>query len=137
MKYVLDTNMVRAVMGSTPQLVQRLSELRVLDVGLPQPVVAEIAVGVALLPRSRKKKLLRAAFDDVLRTFPRSAWTDEVSEAFGELKAFAYSQGRPIEDFDIAIAAHAVVEGAVLVTANVRHFARFPDLAIENWLEPH
>ncbi len=39
-----------------------------------------------------------------------------------------------IDDFDIAIAAHALVEGAVVATDNVRHFERVPGLQVENWL---
>ena len=42
--------------------------------------------------------------------------------------------GTPIGDFDEMIAAHALSIGAVLVTDNVRYFARVEGLALENWL---
>ena len=38
-----------------------------------------------------------------------------------------------IEDFDAAVAAHAVAMGCVLVTANVKHMMRVPGLEIEDW----
>lgn len=38
-----------------------------------------------------------------------------------------------IEDFDAAIAAHAVAAGATLVTADTAHMARVPGLRIEDW----
>jgi tRNA(fMet)-specific endonuclease VapC len=34
---------------------------------------------------------------------------------------------------DTLIAAHAVTLKVVLVTNNVRHFARVPGLSVENW----
>jgi tRNA(fMet)-specific endonuclease VapC len=38
-----------------------------------------------------------------------------------------------LEDFDVAVAAHAMSSGAVLVTANLRHLERIPGLKIEDW----
>jgi tRNA(fMet)-specific endonuclease VapC len=42
-------------------------------------------------------------------------------------------RGERIEDFDAAVAAHAIAEGAVLVTANLKHLARVPELEVEDW----
>lgn len=39
----------------------------------------------------------------------------------------------PIEDFDVAVAAHAVAYRAVLVTAKVRHMSRIAGLVVEDW----
>ena len=38
-----------------------------------------------------------------------------------------------VEDFDAAIAAHALAIGATLVTADVDHMNRVPGLKVENW----
>jgi predicted nucleic acid-binding protein len=61
------------------------------------------------------------------------SWTDEVSEAFGRIKAALQRTGRTIDDFDVAIAAHAVAAGGSLVTFNTRHMARIPTLSLEDW----
>ena len=63
----------------------------------------------------------------------RSPWTDAVSEQFGEIKATLERRGTRIEGFDAAIAAHALAEGAVLVTANLKHLTRVPGLTVEDW----
>jgi tRNA(fMet)-specific endonuclease VapC len=42
-------------------------------------------------------------------------------------------RGTRIEDFDAAIAAHALASGAKLVTSNLDHMARVPGLQIEDW----
>jgi len=65
----------------------------------------------------------------------RVEWSDKVSQAFGTIKATLERRGERIEDFDAAVAAHAIAEGAVLVTANLKHMMRVPDLEIEDWLE--
>jgi tRNA(fMet)-specific endonuclease VapC len=46
------------------------------------------------------------------------------------------SLGTPIGNNDAAIAGHALVSNAVLVTDNVREFERVPGLRIEDWTIP-
>ena len=112
----------------------RLEGLRVGEVLVPQPVLAEIAFGLERLGRSRRQRNLRRAYETFCSLLARSTWDDRVSETYGQLKARLVSQGSVIEDFDVAIAAHALVEGAVLATENVRHFERVPGLQVESWL---
>jgi tRNA(fMet)-specific endonuclease VapC len=134
MKYVLDTNTVSAIMKSESVVLDRLKRANRRDVLLPQPVVAELAYGIARLPKSRRRQLLEERFDVIAGTFERVAWTDAVSTAFGDIKAFLERKGRRIEDFDVAIAAHALTSDATLVTGNVKHMTGVPDLVLEDWL---
>ena len=136
MKYVLDTNTVSAVMRSDAGVLKRLKESNRRDVLVPHPVVAEIAYGIARLPRSKRRHLREERFGVIAETFQRIEWTDAVSTAFGDIKARLERKGRTIEDFDAAIAAHAVANAATLVSANVKHMAGVPDLLLEDWLSP-
>lgn len=102
----------------------------------PQPVVAEIAYGIARLPRSRRRDALQERFDLLRAELARAPWTDAVSEQFGIVKAALERRGERIEDFDAAIAAHALAEKAVLVTANLDHMVRVPGLTVEDWAGP-
>jgi len=43
-------------------------------------------------------------------------------------------QGTPIGPLDTLIAAHALSLGAVLVTNNLKEFARVDGLQLENWV---
>ena len=137
MKYLLDTNVFSAFMAGTASLEARLEGLRVGDILVPQPVIAEIAAGIERLPRSKRERTLRQAFERVGELFVRSPWTDEVSHTYGRIKARLLARGAAIEDFDIAIAAHALVERATVATDNTRHFERVPGLEVENWLRGH
>ena len=90
-----------------------------MDVLLPHPVVAEIAYGIARLPRSKRQRLLEERFGAITGTFrAKSNGPNEVSTAFGEIKALLERRKRRIEDFDAAIAAHAIANEATLVSAN-------------------
>lgn len=136
MKYVLDTNAVSFLMKGDANVIAHLKRVARGDVGMPQPVVSEIAYGIQRLAKSKRKDLLARRFEMVRSEIGRVAWTDEVSEAFGAIKATLERKGERIEDFDAAVAAHAVAEGSVLVTANLKHLARVPGLHVEDWSQP-
>ncbi|MEK6607107.1 MAG: type II toxin-antitoxin system VapC family toxin [Myxococcota bacterium] len=130
---MLDTNAVSALMRGNAAVLARLQRAGKSEVGVPQPVLAEIAYGIERLPRSRRKDWLRRRFDSIREELPRSPWTDDVSERFGEIKAKLARTGRPIEDFDAAVAAHALASGAVLVTADAAHMSRVVGLETADW----
>jgi len=131
--YVLDTNAVSALMKGTPAVVERLAATAPAEVAIPQPVLAELAFGIERLPRSKRRTSLQARFDLVSAELPRAEWTDAVSQAFGRIKAMLERRGTRIEDFDAAIAAHALSLEATLVTANLDHMVRVPGLRVEDW----
>jgi tRNA(fMet)-specific endonuclease VapC len=131
--YVLDTNAVSALMKGTPAVVERLAATAPAEVAIPQPVLAEIAFGIERLPRSKRRTSLQARFDLVSAELPRAEWTDAVSQAFGRIKAMLERRGTRNEDFDAAIAAHALSLEATLVTADLDHMVRVPGLRVEDW----
>ena len=133
MTYVLDTNAVSALMKGNPAVVERLAATTPTEVTIPQPVLAEIVFGIERLPRSKRRTLLQARFDLVSAELPRAEWTDAVSRMFGRIKATLERRGTRIEDFDAAIAAHALALEATLVTANLDHMIRVPGLRVEDW----
>lgn len=136
MKFVLDTNAVSALMKGDALVVEKLGRKNRSDVSVPHPALAEIAYGIERLPPSKRRTMLQERFELVQMEIARSDWTDEVSGAFGRIKATLERQGRRIEDFDAAIAAHALARGATLVTANLDDMARVPGLLVEDWASP-
>ena len=55
---------------------------------------------------------------------------DAIAERFAEIRAHLRSRGQPIPDFDIVIAATALHYDLTLLTFDVRHFSRVPDLRV-------
>lgn len=133
MKYVLDTNTVSDLMRGEPAVVAALVRLPRIDVLLPQPVNAEIEYGLARLPSSRRKTRLRERWNVLREELHRAPWTDETSRAFSLLKAELEHVGLRLEDFSLAVAAHALAQGATLVTDDVDHLGRVKGLKVVSW----
>jgi len=136
MKYILDTNAVSALMKGDERLLARLEQVSWEAVAVPQPVFAEVAYGIERLPKSKRRETLRNKFETLRSVLARAAWSEGVTDAFGNIKATLERRGQRIEDFDVAIAAHAAGENATLVTANVADMSRIPGLQWEDWSAP-
>lgn len=132
MTYLLDTNAFSALMKGNPAVVARLRAVAKQNVSIPQPVLAEVAYGLARLPRSKRREALAKRFALLRDELVHATWTDDVSETFGATKALLERRGTRLEDFDVAIAAHALSTGAVLVTADTDHLS-VPGLVVEDW----
>lgn len=133
MKYLLDTSTMSFLMRGEPSVRDRLMSHARTDVFVCQPVIAEIEYGLARLPRSARRTRLRARFDLFLEELACAPWTDDVSRAFGTIKTDLERRGVRLEDFDVAVAAHALAIGATVVTDNVKHTSRVRGLVVENW----
>ena len=131
--YILDSNAVSALMKSHAAVVERLAGTAPADVAIPQPVLAELAFGIERLPQSKRRAALQARFELICSELSRAEWTDAVSQAYGRIKASLERRGVRIEDFDAAIAAHALAADATLVTANLGQMTRVPGLRVEDW----
>jgi tRNA(fMet)-specific endonuclease VapC len=134
--YVLDTNIVSFLMRGNALVAGRIQSKERSEVLIPQPAIAEIEYGLSRLPNSARRRKLRRIFDVVQAELRRAEWTDLVSRAFGEIKADLERRGVRLEDFDVAMAAHARALEATLVTDNVADLKRIPGLLVENWREP-
>lgn len=134
MKIVLDTNAVSALMRGDAAILARLAALAKSDVFVPHPVLAEIEYGLARMPKSRRRASLRATFELVREELQRAPWTDEVDVHFGVAKAELERRGTRLEDFDLAIAAHALALDAVLFTDDTALMGRISGLVVETWV---
>jgi len=135
---ILDTNVLSALMQSS-------TETRVVDWLDRQPpesiwvtsiTVFESRLGLALLPRGRRRERLQAAFDRLLEED-----LDNRVLAFGAAEAAAAATlaaerqraGRPVDMRDTQIAGIAVARRAGLATRNVRHFNDLSVPVINPW----
>ena len=56
-------------------------------------------------------------------------------ERYGVLKSQLEQSGMRIDDFDLLIGATALQHRMTLVTHNIKHLARIPQIQIEDWEE--
>lgn len=75
--------------------------------------------------------------DRVLPAVTVLPFDGSVAQVYGRLAADLADHGRPLADADLQIAATALHHGLELVTGNLRHFGRIPDLRIRPLRPPH
>ncbi|MFA7667377.1 MAG: type II toxin-antitoxin system VapC family toxin [Burkholderiaceae bacterium] len=130
---ILDTNTVSDYLRGEPQVVSRLQALEPGGAGIPAIVEYELRYGFARLPlqaRQRQDSLLA-----VLRALGGLPFDSVCAEHAATIRAELEVAGTPIGPHDVLIAATARRYGGVLVTRNVREFARVPGLRLQNWHE--
>jgi predicted nucleic acid-binding protein len=71
-----------------------------------------------------------AAFTRVLGWIAVLGLDEEVMREFARIRGALRLVGQPIGDADVLIAATAIHHDLVLVTHNVRHYERIPDLKL-------
>ena len=132
--YLFDTDILSNLLSKrpSPRLLTRLTEVPAEQQFTSTITVGEIYYGVCrsaraadFLPRLEETVWPRVQ----ILPFDRPA-----AEAYGKLRATLERLGRPLPDPDLMIAAIALVRRLTLVTGNVRHFVRVPELQVENWL---
>jgi tRNA(fMet)-specific endonuclease VapC len=134
-RFLLDTSTVSEPMKKLPNPdVLRKLERNAHEAAIAAPVWHELHYGCRLLPPGKRRSALEAYLVEViLVSFPILPY-DEVAAAWHASERARLEQAGVAAPFvDGQIAAIAKVHGLVLVTMNVRDFARFEGLEVENW----
>ncbi len=134
-RYLLDTSIVSSPISKLPnaQIVQRL-EANGHECAIAAPVWHELTYGCRRLPRGKRRLALETYLNEVvLASFPVLAYDENAAHWHGLERARLEALGRPIPYVDGQIAAIASVNDLALVTVNVKDFARFKGLSVENW----
>jgi tRNA(fMet)-specific endonuclease VapC len=129
--YLLDTNTcIYYLNAADPDLVER-----VLRAGPGALAVSALTVGELHLgaERSSRREANRARLSIFFHELAVLAFDQRCGEHFGRLKADLLGRGRPIPDFDIAIAATAIANGCTLVSTD-GHMEEVQGLLLENWI---
>lgn len=128
---LLDTNICIYIINAKPAAVlQRFRQYRTGEIGMCSVVAAELAYGVAKSGSIRNRQALEM-FLAPLAILP---FDEPAVWAYGELRAELERKGQMIGSLDTLIAAHALSQGALLVTNNTDEFARVPGLQLANWV---
>lgn len=132
--YLLDTNALsRLTRGIDRTLAEKVAR-HIDDCVLSAVAWYELEYGAARSPAPAKSDA-RLALLRTIFPFVRSFDEDAAGEA-AAVRAYLESlrpNAQPIGPHDVLLAGHALALGAVLVTNNVREFARVPRLAVEDW----
>ena len=137
LRYLLDTNIVSAPISQKPKaaIIRRL-ETSGSECAIPAPVWHELTYGWRRLPAGKRRVAIEAYLEEVVRaSFPILSYDEGAAAWHGQERARLETIGRPAPYVDGQIAAIAHVNDLTLVTANVKDFALFKDLRVENWTQ--
>jgi tRNA(fMet)-specific endonuclease VapC len=134
MRYMLDTNiLIYLIKNKPPSIAERINSLPA-DAQLCMSffTYAELLKGAE---RSTKKAEVLRQIDQLTRTVKvefsaDASLCEHYAEQFPRLK----EAGTPIGANYLWIASHALAQGAILVTNNVREFERVLEFKVENWV---
>jgi tRNA(fMet)-specific endonuclease VapC len=131
MQYLLDTDIVsfflRGRLASAERLIDAIGS-RV--AGISACTRGEILKGIHDKPEATRIAERVWQFLTVVETLP---WDSAAADVYGRVAAQTKGKDQTIGRFDEMIAAHALSLNRIVVTNNLRHFERIPDLPIMVW----
>ena len=132
--YCFDTDVMSAVLGRKPplHLIRRLASLPAERQLTTAITVGELLYGSAKRNSAQLTARVRAVILSAAEVLP---FDEFAAQVYGSLRADLESQGRRLAEPDLRIASIVLSRDLTLVTGNVRHFARVPELRVENWLK--
>lgn len=135
---VIDTNVLSALMREVPErpVVEWLDRQAAESIWITSITLFEARLGLALLPKGRRRKALESAFDKLLVEDLEGRVLDfdqPAAEAAAQLAAGRQRAGHTIDMRDTQIAGIVVARRAELATRHVRHFSDLNVDVINPW----
>ncbi|MGI8553361.1 MAG: type II toxin-antitoxin system VapC family toxin [Dehalococcoidia bacterium] len=127
MPYLLDSDWVIQALGGRSPAVTELRRLVPAQVSISLVTIGEVYEGAFDSPNPRAH--LRA-FGRFWQYYRVLTLTDPIMEQFAKLRALLRRRGEIIPDFDLLLAATALQYDLTMLTFNLRHFQRIPDLKL-------
>ncbi len=131
--YCFDTDILSAVIRRDPPLalIRRLAQTPPEQQFTTSVTFGELLYGAA---KRGSATLTHKVHELVVGALPVLPFDEPAAEVYGPLRAQLEAEGRRLDEPDLRIACIALSRGLTVVTANVRHFGRVPNLKVENWL---
>lgn len=127
MPYLLDADWVIHALAKRPDAVDTLRRLATEGIAIGWITIGELYEGAFGSPDAPVKLDILRQF---LHPFPVVNLDDTTMERFAAIRASLRRRGEIIPDFDIILAATALRHDFTVLTYNVRHLRRIPDLRI-------
>lgn len=129
--YMLDTNICIYVMKTYPPELRDKFNALAEQLCISSITLGELHYGAE--KAARRVENLKAIEHFVARLEVLS-FGDKAAAHYGQLRAELERAGTPRGPHDMQIGGHARSEGLIIVTSNLREFARMPGVRVENWV---
>lgn len=129
-QYLLDTNICIFFLRGLYDVPQYLEKIGRHNCHISEITVGELLYGAAC--SANKEKHIRQVNELISLLSIEPIYP--ILPTFAETKALLRKQGMLIDDFDLLIGTTALKHDMILVTDNMKHLSRIPNLRIENWI---
>jgi predicted nucleic acid-binding protein len=131
MKYVVDSDTLIYFFKNNKKVVKKFSEINKKNIHTTIINYTELLFGAY---NSEKVEENLKRFKSFLKSIKILNFDKRAAENFARLKAELKREGNMIDDMDLMIASVCISNNFILVTNNVKHFARIENLTIETWI---
>lgn len=129
--YLLDTNICIYLLKGKYDIAKRLDGLAMSRLCISEITLAELYYGASKSNRKEEQMKDIHLIASLFEVLPISSSL----ELYGDNKFALEREGNRIDDFDLLIGSTAVKHNLVLVTENIKHLCRVPNIKIENWIK--
>jgi tRNA(fMet)-specific endonuclease VapC len=129
--YMLDSNICIYVMKTYPPELRGKFNALAEQLCISSITLGELYYGAEKSARRVQNLTAIEHFVARLEVLP---FGDKAAAHYGQLRAELERAGTPCGPHDMQIGGHARSEGLILVTNNMREFARMPGVRVENWV---
>lgn len=130
-KYLLDTNIVIYVLKRRPIEVLEIFNRNANRMAISSNTLAELIYGAE---KSQYVDKNLEAIEEFISHLEVLSYDAKASQHYGQIKSGLEKKGQLIGENDLHIAAHAISQGFILISNNLKEFSRVPNLALENWV---
>ena len=135
-QYLLDTNILIDFLKEVPSVVEKILQVGTHHCCISVISLHELYYG-AQLAKEKKEEYFSQELEKIntLLDYFAVLNLNTHGKEYAHIKYVLRKKGKPVDEFDMLIAAHAVREGLTVVTDNLKHFENMPDVKVENWME--
>ena len=131
MKYLLDTDTCIYYLNKNEAVISAVEKVAQEELAISLITLAELQFG-AYNSNQVERNLKRVSFFE--NSVQVLGLDSEITLEYARIRAELRKTGTTIDDFDLLIAATALINNLTLVTNNVRHFEKIGGLALDNWV---
>lgn len=132
-KYLLDTCILIEVLHGNDGVIKKLQEVGTKNCAISTISVHELYYGAYRL--SLEKRDLELNRIQKLITRFKNIDLSPAPHTFASVRVALEKAGTRIDDFDILIGSSAIDADCTLVTDNIKHLGRIPNIKLSNWIE--
>lgn len=129
-RYLLDTNIISDLLRNPQgEVTRKIKEFGEENICTSIIVASELRFGAI----KKNSEQLSQRIDSILSALDIIAYDAPADVHYAVIRNYLEKNGTVIGPNDMLIAAQALAQDLIVVTANTGEFSRVPDLKVENW----